>query len=79
MQAVKFPSFNKYKSQKVNWLHDKFDGHLAVIIKADVLTGVFTKNGNNVSDKCSQVCRRIRRYSQSCTTQTSSQQTCLQC
>ena len=51
MQAVKFPSFNKYKSQKVNWLHDKFDGHLAVIIKADVLTGVFTKNGNNVSDK----------------------------
>lgn len=52
MQAVGFPSFNKYKSQKVNWLQPKFDGHLAEIIKGrDGRASVYTKNKHDVSDK----------------------------
>jgi len=51
MQAVDFPSFNKYKSQNVNWIQDKLDGHLAKIIKGNVLCRVFTKNDNEVTAK----------------------------
>ena len=51
MQTANFPSFNKYKSQHVNWLQDKFDGHLAKIIKGYVTCRVFTKNDNEITAK----------------------------